>query len=79
MLLDVLGVSLMNIFGQAFIYYIISKFKQHVAPFVITFRKILSVVISIFLFGHEIDRMQWLGVAVVFGAALFDFLTEKYG
>jgi len=22
--------------------------------------------------------MQWLGVAVVFGAALFDFITEKF-
>lgn len=72
---DVIGISVMNLFGQMFVYYIITKFKQHIAPFVITIRKIFSVIISIFWFSHFIDGMQWLGVAVVFGAALFDFIT----
>jgi drug/metabolite transporter (DMT)-like permease len=68
----------MNFFVQMFVYYIIQKFKQHVAPFVITIRKIFSVVISIFWFSHSIDVMQWFGVGVVFSAAIFDFVSEKY-
>jgi hypothetical protein len=61
-----------------FVYYLIQKFKQHIAPFVITIRKILSVVISIFWFNHAINGWQWLGVFVVFLAAVFDFVSEKY-
>lgn len=77
-LYDILGISCMNFFVQMFVYYIIQKFKQHVAPFVITIRKIFSVVISIFWFSHAIDAMQWFGVAVVFSAAIFDFISEKF-
>lgn len=61
-----------------FVYYLIQKFKQHIAPFVITIRKIFSVVISIFWFNHAINAAQWVGVIVVFSAAVFDFISEKY-
>jgi drug/metabolite transporter (DMT)-like permease len=57
---DIVGISCMNFFVQMFVYYIIQKFKQHVAPFVITIRKIISVIISIFWFSHTIGIMQWL-------------------
>ena len=76
-LYDILGISCMNFFVQMFVYYIIQKVKHHIAPFVITIRKIFSVVISIFWFSHAIDGMQWLGVVVVFMAAVFDFVSEK--
>jgi drug/metabolite transporter (DMT)-like permease len=75
---DILGISFINFFVQMFVYYIIQKFKQHVAPFVITIRKILSVVISIFWFNHSIHLVQWFGIVVVFSAAAFDFISEKY-
>lgn len=77
-LYDILGISCMNFFVQMFVYYIIQKFKQHIAPFVITIRKIFSVIISIFWFSHSIHSMQWIGVGVVFSAALFDFISEKF-
>ena len=63
---------------QLFVYYLIQKFRQHIVPFVITIRKILSVVISILWFNHSIGGAQWLGIVIVFVAAIFDFVYEKY-
>jgi drug/metabolite transporter (DMT)-like permease len=56
----------------------IQKFRQHIVPFIITVRKILSVVLSILWFGHDINSYQILGIVVVFLAAIFDFLYGKY-
>ena len=78
MIVDIAEVSILNFGVQMFVYYMIQKFKQHVAPFVLTIRKIFSVVISVFWFSHPIHPAQWLGVTVVFSAAIFDFLSEKY-
>ena len=47
-------------------------------PFVITVRKILSVILSIVWFDHSMSGMQFVGIFVVFLAAVFDFVYEKY-
>lgn len=51
--------------GQLFVYYLIFNFKQHVAPFVLTSRKILSGVISIIVFNHPISTFQCVGVGLM--------------
>lgn len=63
---------------QFFVYYLIQKFRQHIVPFVITVRKILSVILSIIWFQHSMSGMQFLGIFIVFIAAVFDFVYEKY-
>ena len=63
---------------QIFVYYLIQKFRQHIVPFIITIRKIFSVVISILWFNHSINHIQWLGVIVVFAAAIFDYVWERF-
>jgi UDP-galactose transporter B1 len=76
-LTDICGIAFLNFFVQMFVYYLIQKFKQHVAPFAITIRRIFSVVISIFWFDHQINLWQWMGVGVVFMAAVCDFILER--
>ena len=76
--LDLFGMSVMSSIVQIFVYYLIQKFRQHIVPFIITIRKIFSVVISILWFHHSISAVQWLGIVVVFMAAVFDFVWEKY-
>lgn len=72
--IDLLLNACMNVTVQFFVYYLIQNFRQHIVPFVITIRKILSVVISILWFNHSIVTIQWIGVVVVLSAAIFDFV-----
>lgn len=76
--LDLVLNALLSSVCQLFVYYLIQKFRQHIVPFVITIRKIFSVVISILWFNHSIGGLQWLGIVIVLIAAVFDFIYEKY-
>ena len=62
--------------GQLFVYKMIKEFKQHIVPFVITTRKILTVVISIFIYGHETKALQFVGIGIVTVAASYEYLSE---
>lgn len=62
--------------GQIVVYWMITNFKQHVVPFVITTRKLFTVAISIAFFKHESTQLQVLGILVVFAAVIFDFVDE---
>lgn len=75
---DIVINSVTGTICQLFVYYLIQKFRQHIVPFIVTTRKIFSVVISILWFNHKIGPMQWMGIGTVFLAAIFDFMWEKY-
>ncbi len=66
LLYDILLEAIMNAVGQLFAYYLISHFRQHVVPFVITTRKAISMLLSITVFGHTVKSMQWVGIGLVF-------------
>jgi hypothetical protein len=68
--------SSFSFIGHIFIYNMIKDFKQHIVPFVITTRKIISVGISMLYFRHASSILQVLGILLVFGSTLFEFLTE---
>lgn len=59
--------------GQIVVYWMISHFRQHVVPFIITTRKILTVVLSILFFKHTVTIPQILGIIVVFATVFYDF------
>jgi hypothetical protein len=44
--------SVLSTLGQMFVYRMIRQFKQHLAPFVITTRRIFTVALSIVFYGH---------------------------
>lgn len=48
--------------GQAFIFFVISKFDALVCTTVTTTRKVFSVLLSIFFKGHHLNAQGWLGV-----------------
>jgi len=54
----------------------IKLFKQHIVPFVITTRKLLTVVISVIWFNHKTSPIQLLGMFVVFLSVVWEFATE---
>lgn len=63
-------------FGQVFVYRMIKQFKQHIVPFVITTRKIVSVGISMIYFRHPTNAMQIIGILIVLTTTLYEFLKE---
>lgn len=68
--------SFLTVLGQLFVYRIIKQFKQHIVPFIITSRKIASILISVFLVGHTYNMWQFVGVIIIFLAVSYEFKGE---
>ena len=73
--LHLVGMSLLSCLGQFFVYRMIKQFKQHIVPFVITTRKILTIFISIVYYSHKTTSIQLIGVFVVFLTVIFEFAS----
>ncbi|RHY31085.1 hypothetical protein DYB32_003768 [Aphanomyces invadans] len=67
-ILPLVALSLSGAFGQAFVFFSISKFGALTTAIVGTMRKVLSVALSVALFHHDLSSMQIVGLAVAFGA-----------
>ena len=63
-------------FGQIFVYRMIKQFKQHIVPFVVTLRKVLSVIVSIVFYKHSTSFLQIVGMLIIFAATFFEFASE---
>ena len=70
-LVHIMVLALTGSAGQIFVYWLINSFRQHVVPFIITTRKIITVAISILYFGHNVGILQVLGILIVFFAVFF--------
>ncbi|KAF3930983.1 hypothetical protein ABW20_dc0100283 [Dactylellina cionopaga] len=64
---DVVGFALCGAVGQVFIFYTLSRFGSLTLVTVTVTRKMFSMILSVFAFGHRLTMMQWLGVGLVFG------------
>lgn len=73
---DMLMVGVVSFTGQVFIYRLVKQFKQHIVPFIITTRKIFTVALSIFYFGHLVNLPQVVGILIVLFAAVYEFVSE---
>jgi drug/metabolite transporter (DMT)-like permease len=68
-------IGILNTLGQIFIYRMVNDFKQHFVPFVLTSRKILTVVLSIIFYHHQTNFWQISGVFIVFAVVTYEFIT----
>jgi UDP-galactose transporter B1 len=66
----------LQVLGQVSIYYVVSNFKQHIFPLISTTRKILTVILSIVVFGHYANFWQWVSIGVVFMGMFYEFYEE---
>lgn len=69
-------ISVASEVGQIFVYRMIREFKQHIVPFVVATRKIITVALSIIYFGHPTSTGQISSIVVVFSATLYEFLDN---
>ena len=64
---DTLSFAACGAIGQLFIYYTLSKFSSLLLVTVTVTRKMLTMMLSVLWFGHQLSPMQWVGVGLVFG------------
>jgi UDP-galactose transporter B1 len=64
---NVLGFATCGAIGQVFIFYTLSKFSSLLLVTVTVTRKMLTMLLSVFWFGHSLSGGQWLGIGLVFG------------
>lgn len=69
--------SLCSAFGQSFIFYTIAHFDPLVLTTVTTTRKILSVLLSIFLKGHALSLMGWSGLGLACSGILSELQAKS--
>ena len=70
--IDLIMFASLNGIGQLFIYRMIKEFKQHIPPFVIAFRKCLTVLVNILWFKHLVNWQQMCGIGLVFVAVIWE-------
>uniref|UniRef100_A0A0G4HI31 Sugar phosphate transporter domain-containing protein n=1 Tax=Chromera velia CCMP2878 TaxID=1169474 RepID=A0A0G4HI31_9ALVE len=66
----ILGFYVCNAVGQYFWFHSITHFGALRTALITTTRKMATVLFSIFWFNHQIVPLQWVSMAVVFGAVL---------
>jgi UDP-galactose transporter B1 len=74
---DVLGFAACGAVGQVFIYYTLSKFSSLLLVTVNVTRKMLTMLLSVFWFGHSLSQGQWLGVLLVFGGVGAEGIVQR--
>lgn len=73
---DIIIVGVLQVIGQISIYYVVANFKQHVFPLISTTRKIITVLVSIFYYGHSQNNYQWFAVGIVFFGMFYELYEE---
>jgi len=72
---DLVLLALLGTFGQIFIFYTIFNFSPLVLSIVTTTRKFFTVLASIVIYHHEINKWQWVSIALVFIGVFVEMLS----
>lgn len=72
----ILIISILQVLGQVSVYFIVSNFKQHIFPLIGTTRKIFTVLLSIIVFGHHVNYIQWAAILLVFAGLAYELRDE---
>eukprot|EP00616_Rhizochromulina_sp_CCMP1243_P018609 CAMPEP_0118976478 /NCGR_PEP_ID=MMETSP1173-20130426/18951_1 /TAXON_ID=1034831 /ORGANISM="Rhizochromulina marina cf, Strain CCMP1243" /LENGTH=337 /DNA_ID=CAMNT_0006926519 /DNA_START=11 /DNA_END=1024 /DNA_ORIENTATION=+ len=70
--------ALCSAIGQSFVFFTIANFDPLVCSTVTTTRKIFSVLLSIFYYGHTVNNVGWAGIGVA-SLGILGELQEKAG
>ena len=71
--------SICSTIGQLFIYYTIKNFGAVVFTIIMTTRVLLSIALSVVLYGHKVTGMGFLGLSLVMGAVLYRIKRKAEG
>lgn len=63
--------------GQCFIFYTLEKYGSLVLVMITVTRKMMSMLLSIIVFGKKVNLVQWLGIVIVFSGILFEAICKR--
>ncbi|CAI4054004.1 hypothetical protein SUVZ_16G0420 [Saccharomyces uvarum] len=69
--------SICGAMGQCFIFYTLEKFGSLVLIMITVTRKMVSMILSIMVFGKTVGLQQWVGIFIVFGGITWEALGKK--
>lgn len=62
--------------GQCFIFYTLEKYGSLVLVMITVTRKMMSMILSIAVFGKRVNPIQWAGIIIVFGGITFEAIGK---
>ncbi|KAF2020448.1 UDP-Glc/Gal endoplasmic reticulum nucleotide sugar transporter-like protein [Aaosphaeria arxii CBS 175.79] len=74
---DVISFAACGAIGQVFIFLTLAHFSSLLLVTVTVTRKMLTMLVSVVMFGHKVTPMQWLGVGFVFGGIGAEALATR--
>ncbi|KAM0676645.1 UDP-galactose transporter [Binucleata daphniae] len=74
---DMVLYSFLQVIGQLFIYSTIENYGSVTLATINVSRKIVSILISLILFKHKLNLMQWISILTVFASFGFEFLEKN--
>lgn len=75
-LANILEFAVFGSIGQVFVFIILEKFDSLILITATVTRKMISMILSVVLFGHHLNITQWFGVALVFGGIAYEALVK---
>lgn len=75
-LLNILEFAILGSIGQVFVFIILEKFDSLILITSTVTRKMISMILSVVLFGHYLTSLQWCGVGLVFGGIGYEALVK---
>ncbi|OBA20399.1 UAA transporter [Metschnikowia bicuspidata var. bicuspidata NRRL YB-4993] len=78
-LADMVAFALLGAVGQVFVFLILEKFDSLILVTATVTRKMISMILSVVLFGHHLVSWQWLGVLMVFGGIGYESFAKMQG
>ncbi|OLY79606.1 UDP-galactose transporter-like protein [Smittium mucronatum] len=69
---DILIFALCGSIGQCFIFHMLGKYGSLTLVTVTVTRKLFTMLLSVFLYNHTLSLGQWLSIALVFSAIIFE-------
>jgi adenosine 3'-phospho 5'-phosphosulfate transporter B2 len=71
--------SICSTIGQLFIFYTIKNFGAVVFTLIMTTRILLSIALSVFMYGHKVSAQGFFGLMIVLGAVLYRIKRKAEG
>lgn len=75
-MINILEFAILGSVGQVFVFIILEKFDSLILITSTVTRKMISMILSVVLFGHQLNALQWGGVGLVFGGIGYEALVK---
>ncbi|CCK69829.1 UDP-galactose transporter HUT1 KNAG_0D00770 [Huiozyma naganishii CBS 8797] len=76
-LIYLLAYAVCGAVGQCFIFYTLEQYGSLVLIMITVTRKMMSMLLSIAVFGKTVDKVQWVGIFIVFGGILWEAMNKR--